>query len=73
MSTIILADNLPDLFTTLSDGQFEIRPLAQPTEYDLLAAVGIVTYGHSLRGRAATGPLPPAPRRKQPWRWRGSH
>ena len=53
MSTIILADNLPDLFTTLSDGQFEIRPLAQPTEYDLLAAVGIVTYGHSY----VDGPL----------------
>lgn len=48
MKPIILADPLPQLFTELSNDQFDIRPLDSGDTSDLLAARAIVTYAHPL-------------------------
>jgi glyoxylate reductase len=48
MGELILADPLPELFTQLSNGQYTVCSLESASTEELMAAAGIVTYGHPI-------------------------
>lgn len=46
MKPVVLADPMPSLFSEITGGRYDVRPLEEATEEDCNAAVAIVAYSH---------------------------